>query len=86
LFHLSASGSASWFEFAEAIIHRTRHLRKNLPGIIAIPSQEYPTPARRPMNSRLDTSRLRGLLNVALPAWEEALSECVAELTQDPRP
>jgi dTDP-4-dehydrorhamnose reductase len=86
LFHLSASGSASWFEFAEAIIHRTRHLRKNLPGIIAIPSQEYPTPARRPMNSRLDTSRLRRLLNVALPAWEEALSECVAELTQDPRP
>ena len=86
LFHLTAAGSATWFQFADAIIQRTRDQRTKTPNVIPIATEEYPTPARRPMNSRLDTSRLRGVLQIEFPAWEQDLRDCLSELTQDRHP
>jgi dTDP-4-dehydrorhamnose reductase len=75
LYHLAASGETSWCGFARAIFAQARIATPVQP----IPTEEYPTPARRPKNSRLDCSRLRDTFGVALVPWEEALAEALAE-------
>jgi len=48
--------------------------------VLPIPAAEYPTPARRPANSRLDTRRLRTALGIDLPDWRAGVREAVAAL------
>jgi dTDP-4-dehydrorhamnose reductase len=74
LFHLTAGDSTSWHGFAAAILAQGGYRGRLLP----IPSSEYPLPAKRPANSRLDCSRLRAL-GIALPTWQQALAECLAQ-------
>ena len=71
LYHFSATGCVSWCGFARAILARA----KIDTPVVAIRSQDYPTPARRPRNSCLDCSRLRADCGLALASWEELLSE-----------
>ena len=71
LYHMTAAGETSWCGFARAILGRAGIATPVLP----IPTADYPTPARRPRNSRLDGSRLRAEHGVALARWEEALGE-----------
>ena len=76
-YHLAAAGETSWhdyarFVFAEAGLDPAR--------VHPITTAEYPTPARRPANSRLDTTRLRSTFGVALPAWSEGVREVVHAL------
>lgn len=83
IYHLTAKGSASWFEFAEKIIDKSSHKAsgfrvKNLNGI---PSSGYPTPAERPMNSRLDVVKLEKKFGLCMPHWEKSLGLCVEELS-----
>jgi dTDP-4-dehydrorhamnose reductase len=52
----------------------------NVPLLVPIPSSEYPLPARRPRNSRLDNSRLAATFGLAPPAWEAMLKECMQEI------
>ncbi|WP_295481212.1 dTDP-4-dehydrorhamnose reductase [uncultured Pseudomonas sp.] len=76
-YHLTAQGETSWFGFAQAI---AAHLQaRGLPcaELLPIPSSEYPTPARRPLNSRLDCSRLAQQWHVSLPHWQQALNDCL---------
>lgn len=70
--HLTASGETSWHGFAEAIFAgaAARGLLARVPTVRPIPTADYPTPARRPAYSRLDTSRLRSDFGVELPEWE----------------
>jgi dTDP-4-dehydrorhamnose reductase len=75
LYHLAASGETSWCGFTRAIFAQARIATPVQP----IPTEEYPTPARRPKNSRLDCSRLRDTFGVALAPWEEGLAEALAE-------
>ena len=49
-------------------------------AVLPIPATHYPTPARRPANSRLDTSRLRTALGIELPDWQEGVRDVVAAL------
>lgn len=82
VFHLTAHGQASWREFASAIFagaHR-RGLLGREPKVLPITTKDYPTPARRPAYSCLDTSRLRSNLAVALPAWQRGLDRVLDEL------
>lgn len=74
--HLVAGGVTSWHGFAEAIFDEAvqRGLLANKPRLVAIPSSEYPTPARRPAYSALSTARLASELGTALPGWRDALS------------
>ncbi|CAG8869730.1 dTDP-4-dehydrorhamnose reductase [Pseudomonas fluorescens] len=77
LYHLTAQGHTSWFGFAQAI---GEHLKaRGLPcaELVPIPSSDYPTPARRPLNSRLDCSRLAREWQVSQPNWREALIDCL---------
>ena len=77
-YHLSGLGETSWFGFAEAIAEQLRLQGKPCARLEAIPSSAYPTPAQRPLNSRLDCSRLQQAWNIRLPDWHAALLECLA--------
>lgn len=80
LMHLACKGHASWFEFASDIVSRTASRRQKQPRMTPIASHEYPTPARRPANSRLSTARLERTLGHELPHWRDSLSACLATL------
>lgn len=80
IYHLSAAGETSWFGFAEAIGEHLREQGKACAELEPIPSSAYPTPAKRPLNSRLDCSRLQQQWHVSLPHWQDALRECLAQL------
>lgn len=85
VYHLCNGGQVSWHGFAQAIFGeaRLRGERLAVKEVQAIPSADYPTPATRPLNSRLDCSKARVLLGVALPAWQEGLSACMDERYAD---
>ena len=74
-FHLTAEGETSWHGFAAAIFAGAlqRGLLSRAPQVLPITTADYPTPARRPAYSRLDTSKLRNDLAIALPTWERGL-------------
>ncbi len=78
IYHATASGSTSWHGFAREI---ARLERPDSPArIVPITSSEYPTPARRPGNSRLSNEKLFRRFGVALPRWETSLEACHAML------
>lgn len=76
-YHLSAQGETSWFGFAQAIGEALRQQGKPCADLFPIPSSDYPTPAARPLNSRLDCSRLQRDWGVSQPDWQTALRECL---------
>jgi dTDP-4-dehydrorhamnose reductase len=78
-YHLTALGETSWFGFAEAIASHLREHGKRVAQLNAIPSNAYPTPAQRPLNSRLDCTRLQHDWAIPLPQWRDALRQCLEE-------
>ncbi|MFK3769460.1 dTDP-4-dehydrorhamnose reductase [Pseudomonas putida] len=76
-YHLTAQGQTSWFGFAQAIGEQLKARGLPCAVLLPIPSSEYPTPARRPANSRLDCSRLAREWGVTLPHWQQALIDCL---------
>jgi len=81
-YHLTALGETSWFGFASAIAAQLREAGKTVAHLNPIPSSAYPTPAQRPLNSRLDCTRLQRDWAIQLPQWQAALQECLAEQRQ----
>lgn len=81
-YHLTAAGRCTWHAFAEVIFERAEAsgLIARRPRLIAIPSADYPTPARRPAWSVLDCERLQTRFGLHLPAWEQGLREVVDAL------
>ncbi len=84
LWHLTAAGSCSWYDFATAIFSRAQALGlvSRAPGLLPIATSEYPTPARRPAYSCLDTAALRRDFPVVLPEWDECLTGVLAEMVR----
>ena len=82
VFHMTGAGEATWAQFAEAIFTEAHQLGRPPVRVIPIPSAEYPTPARRPANSRLDGARLARDYGVALPHWRDSLKPVVARLLE----
>ena len=82
VYHLCNAGETSWHGFATAIqALDVAHGRASDARLLPIPSSEYPTPARRPLNSRLDCDRLERTFGVRLQHWERALELCMDEMT-----
>jgi dTDP-4-dehydrorhamnose reductase len=83
--HLTASGETSWHGFAEAIFAGavSRGLLPRVPQVNAIATTDYPTPARRPAYSRLDTARLQADFGVELADWREVCA-CVLDEIASP--
>ena len=74
IYHLCATGHTSWHGFAQAIFsHPAVHQR---PALQAITTAQYPTPARRPANSVMNTEKFRRHFG-ELPAWQAALQRCL---------
>jgi len=84
LFNLAAAGATSWYGFAKAILGEAqRHgllSAQHRPRLKPVPSAEYPAAAARPKNSRLAQRRLSERFGLALPAWQQALSLCLADM------
>ena len=79
VYHLTAQGETSWFGIAQAIGEQLLAEGKACAELEGIPASDYPTPAKRPLNSRLDCSRLQQQWHVGQPQWREALRECLAQ-------
>lgn len=86
IYHLTCAGAATWHEFAVEIVARYRELRPEsalaVQTITPISTSEYPTPARRPANSRLDGARLAKDYGIVAPDWREALNLCLQDMPQ----
>lgn len=82
LFHLTAAGAASWYQFASAIIAKAHAQAAPLRcrEIVPIATADYPLPALRPANSRLDCSLLTQRYGFRMPAWDIGMHLCLAEL------
>jgi dTDP-4-dehydrorhamnose reductase len=72
LYHMSSTGSATWFEFARAIVGDA-----SKPRVTPIATSDYPTAARRPAYAVLATAKFERTFGFALPPWRDALSQCV---------
>ena len=85
VYHMAARGEVSWYEFALRIFTLAR-LQEYVPDkmhhLHAIKTCDYPTPARRPLNSRLRCRKLRQVLGVSLPDWEEGLATCITQIRE----
>lgn len=83
LYHLTASGQTSWFDYAAYVFEQARQSGINLRlaenGLQAIPTTEYPTPAKRPLNSRLNTTKLQTAFNLKLPPWQNGVKRMLTE-------
>ena len=89
IYHMTCAGETSWHGFAQAIVDEARSadlLDGRNPEVVPIPSEQYPTPAKRPSNSVLDNGKLRDQFGVALPHWREALRKALQELSSTKRP
>lgn len=84
IYNLTCAGATSWHGFAEAIIaeYRARHpdMSLRVKEIEPIATADYPLPARRPPNSRLDVSKLAQDYGIVPPHWREALHLCMQEV------
>ncbi len=83
-YHAVAGGEVSWHGYARHVIEwaRTRGQALRVPpeGVLPIPTSAYPTPARRPLNSRLDTRKLRRAFDLELPHWQTGVDRMLAEV------
>ena len=81
LYHLAASGETSWYGYAEAIFAEAQAigLLEKSPKVNRITTAEYPLPASRPANSRLDCTRFTADFGLALPDWRTGLADCLAD-------
>ena len=80
IYHLANRGFASWYDVAVATMSEAgRNGLANAP-VEAITTAQYPTPAHRPLNSRLDCAKALDEFGVALPSWRDGVAECVAAI------
>ena len=84
LYHLAAGGKTSWFDYAKLVIEYARRAGQPISvlseAIEAIPTSAYPTPAQRPLNSKLDTHKLQAAFDLKLPEWQNGVERMLAEI------
>lgn len=82
VFHLAATGRTTWHEYASHVVAEAKRMGMPIPieisSIEGIPATEYPTPATRPANSVLDTSKLQRTFDICLPDWHVGVTASVA--------
>jgi dTDP-4-dehydrorhamnose reductase len=83
IFHMTGSQDASWAEFAEAIFAQSAALGGATAKVRQIRTEDYPTIARRPLNSRLNSDKLAQVHGVRLPEWQSSLKAVVERLQQE---
>ncbi len=84
LYHAAAGGETSWHAYARHVIEFARArgaaLKVAADQILPIPTSDYPTPARRPLNSRLGTAKLQQAFGLRLPHWQQGVDRMLMEI------
>ena len=84
VYHLVASGETNWHAYASYVIERAKNLRPDLAwkvqDIAAVPTTAFPTPAARPLNSRLNTDQLQSAMKLYLPHWKRGVDRMLQEI------
>jgi len=80
VYHATGAGETTWYGFACAIFEEAAALGQKAPEVTAIATADWPTPARRPADSRLDCGKLAQVFGVRLPEWRVSLGPVVREL------
>jgi dTDP-4-dehydrorhamnose reductase len=80
IFHAASQGETTWCGFARAIMDGSRARGGLAAEVRPISTADFPTPARRPADSRLSTERLASVYDVRLPAWQDSLAVCLDEI------
>jgi len=87
IYHLAPHGETTWCRFARMILATARDrgvaLRCAPENVVGITTADYPLPARRPANSRLDTTRLETALNIRLPEWQDDVPPVVSAIAAE---
>lgn len=83
-YHVAAAGATTWYEYSRFIVQeavkRGVKLKLDPEKIRPIPTADYPLPAKRPANSRLDTSRVQQTFGLRLPGWEEGVRRILSQM------
>ncbi|MEO7401368.1 MAG: dTDP-4-dehydrorhamnose reductase [Polaromonas sp.] len=84
LYHLAASGETTWNGYAKHVIAQAGRVKSAINLLVkevaAVPTSAFPTPARRPHNSRLNTGKLQTTFGLTLPAWQQGVDRMLAEI------
>ncbi|MHA0873449.1 dTDP-4-dehydrorhamnose reductase [Enterobacter pasteurii] len=82
LYHLVASETTTWYDYAVLVFDEAKKngVELAIEKLNAVPTSAYPTPARRPHNSRLNTVKFQQNFNLVLPAWHDGVKRMLAEL------
>jgi dTDP-4-dehydrorhamnose reductase len=84
LYHLVASGETSWHGYASHVIDQARALQPThalkVSDIAPVPTSAFPTPAQRPLNSRLSTGKLQKAFGLVLPPWQQGVNRMLTEI------
>ena len=84
IYHLAASGQTTWHSYAKHVFAQAQQAQAainiKVKEVLPIPASQYPTPARRPHNSRLDCSRLQAVFGLKLPPWQQGVDRMLAEI------
>lgn len=82
LYHLVASGTTTWFDYAQLVFAKAREagVELSVMQFNAVPASEFPTPAKRPHNSRLDTSKFQRTFSLVLPDWTVGVERMLVEI------
>jgi dTDP-4-dehydrorhamnose reductase len=84
IYHLAAAGVTTWFDYANYVLAKAKQLKPSLhyvvKDVVPVPTSEFPTPAQRPLNSRLNCSRLAQALQLRLPAWQTGVDQLLAKI------
>lgn len=87
LYHLVAGGATSWFDYAKFVFEIAGRMGVELKlaetGLSGVSGSAYPTPAKRPSNSRLSTEKLQQTFNLQLPAWQSGVERMLTELLEN---
>ena len=88
LYHLAAAGETTWHAYATYVIEQAKlagvAIRVAQSAIQAVPSSAFPTPAQRPLNSRLNTSKLQHAFGLSLPHWQIGVKRMLTEVLDYP--
>lgn len=84
VYHLVASGETTWYGYASYVIEQAKRIRLDLAWKVAdvapVPTSAFPTPAMRPLNSRLCTTKLQQAFGLVLPPWQQGVDRMLVEI------
>ena len=84
VYHLVAAGETTWHGYASYVIEKAKTIRPDLEikasEVAPVPTSAFPTPATRPLNSRLCTTKLKQAFGLVLPPWQQGVDRMLAEI------